>query len=486
MVKVYDIKGSVRSAANPYDWVVDPNAINQHLRNAPINFKYANISVEDKDRYMFLLQPNNTYNHARLDKSSGNFEEIAFSLVGDTGDGNTISKEVGKLIQFWRNDQGIKGRLSLPIMFNILLGDNFYETGFKKDNLFESCVTQVFGKDVEQLALLGNHDYNMWSWGQRPLDLSGPTAFRADFNYSMTGSKKWFNPSLLGRIKSGTVGRYHETVRVLREVALTYSQTQPKWFLPNRYYTVRIPNYCVFIFIDSNRLLWDYNQQAWINNTWQKITNKGWHKNHFVMLVSHHPFITLGKRKKNDEKQKEDDIKLYGDPKTIINATGGKVLRKGTLGRCNMELIKDLTHNFVFDGLICAHDHFMESLIPNTGHRDYNFLVQITSGAGGHQVKVDPTGKKNPSRSIEKASQGEAYYALPDPNDPEENEAQKEAKKYGLFSQFYKGAGAFKMHMRPNRQGFFFQGMAAIKSRDGGFYTRVIEPISEKSYTGAL
>ena len=322
----------------------------------------------------------------------------------------------------------------------------------------------------------------MWSWGQRPLDLNGPAAFRADFDYSVTGSKKWFNPSLFGRIKSGTVGRYHETLRVLKEVALTYSNTTPKWFLPNRYYTVRIPNYCVFIFIDSNRFLWDINQQAWLDRVFRGKMRE-WQRDHYIMLVSHHPFITLGKRKKNDEKQKEDDIKLYGDPKQVTLPLQRMNLNvKGTLGRVNMEAIKGLTGNFVFDGLICAHDHFMETLIPNSGHGKYNFLVQITSGSGGHQVDVDPEGK-SPSRNIEKASQGEAYYALPDPNDPHEAEAQKEAKKYGLFSRFYKGAGAFKMHMRPGRKGFFLEGMAAIQSRDGGFYTRVIEPMSERSYT---
>jgi hypothetical protein len=367
--------------------------------------------------------------------------------------------------------------LTLPTLFNLLLGDNFYDTGFKNDNLFASCVAQTFGRDLEHLALLGNHDYNMWSWGQKPVDLTSPVPFNPNFDYGVNkgiGFRGFFK-NLVGQ-------RYHDSLRVLREVALTYSKTSPKWFLPNRYYTVRIPNYCVFIFIDSNRLLWDEAQQHWIYQTVQKIMNKNWHKDHYVMLVSHHPFVTLGKRKKNDEKQKEDDIKLYGDPNQIINVSQGKRFTKGTLGRANMELIKDLTPGgCVFDAVICAHDHFMESLIPNSGQRDYNFLIQITSGSGGHDVKIDPEGSQSKSRKIETASHGESFYPLPTPPDPL---ADAEAKRMGLFSQFYKGAGAFKMHMRPNRKGFYLQGMAAIRDpRNGGFYTTVIEPMNQRSYT---
>ena len=97
--------------------------------------------------------------------------------------------------------------------------------------------------------------------------------------------------------------------------------------------------------------------------------------------------------------------------------------------------------------------------------------MQALSGAGGHDVKVI-----NPS--IEKSNLKESMHALPGDSlipfdDPE-------ASKVGLLSGLYKGAGAFKIHIRPERKGIYILGMAAYKN--SGHFTKVIEPINFDYY----
>lgn len=378
-----------------------------------------------------------------------------------------------------------------PCLFNLLLGDNFYDNGLKNNNLFESCVSNIFGTDIEHIAILGNHDYNLWSMGQPPVDFHGPIAFRPDFNYKMAGFsatsiKGW---SLRGRIKSAFGMRINDVERVLNQVSLTYSHTNPKWFMPNRYFAVTIPNYCIFICADTNRLLWDMGQQVWLQSIFSSIVNKKMYNNHYIFFVGHHPFVTLGKRKKHDERQNEDDIAHYGNPEKALRPNAAKdsfeeYSARGSYGSALYTLIKEhLSPQIVFDVVIAAHDHFMELLVPNAlgfqkradgkiaSVNKHNFLMQALSGAGGHDMKVI-------APSIQKGNLRESMHELPGYNlQPHDD---PEAAKMGLLSGLYKGAGAFKMHLRPNRKGIYILGTAAYKK--GGKFTKVIEPISWDSY----
>lgn len=162
-----------------------------------------------------------------------------FVALGDTGKANEGQHQVGQAIS-----EDCRKNLC---DFGVLLGDNFYEVGVTSvqdpqwRDKFE-IPYQDFPKDF--YVILGNHDYGKyakdWDRGQHQLD---------------------------------------------------YGKQNPKWKMPNFYYSFSHKN-ILFIALDTSRLFHNKDTEAqiqFVKNTLAKRKEK------WVIVLAHHPYISNGK-----------------------------------------------------------------------------------------------------------------------------------------------------------------------------------------------
>lgn len=162
-----------------------------------------------------------------------------FIALGDTGKANEGQYKVGQSIA--------QDCIQSLCDFGLLLGDNFYEVGV-------TSVQDPQWKDKFELpykdfpknfyVILGNHDYgkyaNDWARGQHQLD---------------------------------------------------YAKQNPKWKMPNFYYSFSHKN-VLFIALDTSRLFHNKDTKAQVQFVKDTLAKR---KEKWVVILAHHPYISNGK-----------------------------------------------------------------------------------------------------------------------------------------------------------------------------------------------
>lgn len=103
--------------------------------------------------FLFLLFTNINADSIFLQNSIDKFSEINFISFGDWGYSNIHQQKVANQIYNYTKNNGSQ--------FNIVLGDNFYETGVESifDSKWETVYKNVYKGDTPWFVILGNHDY---------------------------------------------------------------------------------------------------------------------------------------------------------------------------------------------------------------------------------------------------------------------------------------------------------------------------------------
>lgn len=165
--------------------------------------------------------------------------DLNLVAVGDTGKGNDGQYQVSQAMTKDCNQSRCD--------FALLLGDNIYDVGISSPDdpqMIEKFEKPYADFPVRFYVALGNHDYgklaNEWQKGQHQIE---------------------------------------------------YSRKNPKYVLPNFYYSFEADN-VLFIVIDTSRLFHDHETAAqfkFVKETLAKSTHK------WVVLMGHHPYISNGK-----------------------------------------------------------------------------------------------------------------------------------------------------------------------------------------------
>lgn len=224
--------------------------------------------------------------------------------------------------------------------FRLLLGDNFYRWGVASevDSKFRSGFESIYSLDGKYTAaVLGNHDYN----------------FQTKKVQYLGASTRSLN-------------------RALYQVLYTY-QPNSMWFMPYRYYVIELPHANIVV-VDSNTLVFDVIQQAWLKGI---LDTLGKESDKWNIIAQHHPLVSCGKRYPGNGHY---DIDQYLMPD--LTDYQGVINTSNTMNALLNEFYTKA--ELKFDLLLCAHDHF---LAATTLEHLENKPYQLTIGGGGGKLQ---------------------------------------------------------------------------------------------------
>ncbi len=327
-------------------------------------------------------------------------QEPDIFVLGCQGNGHISQKDVAELMN--RIAAGKKPD------FILFLGDNFYDHGVSSptDPIFKKNFTDIYANPalthiagIPCFPILGNHDENIHKL-KKPWDSKGIK--RGMFQVAR---------SYLAETVTG-IGNQIRKVFSTQDKVKLYQQKNldlaslPKWNMPSRYYSLIAGNTQIFC-IDSNTYVEDYlkyqaalkfgkeidpnNQAVWLEREVTKAKAAG----RKVILASHHPILTPGKR------SFESDTKLYLDSGTRVlfervykDFYDGKQTIK-----TNKESYNTLLHetfkmqwknqqrqnkDFTFDTIFAAHDHDLYSMSNKDKPDEFPVYEIVSGGGGGH------------------------------------------------------------------------------------------------------
>ncbi|ODN43385.1 hypothetical protein BGC07_11185 [Piscirickettsia litoralis] len=190
-----------------------------------------------------------------------------------------------------------------------------------------------YGPDT--FALLGNHDWGIWSHG-------------------------------------GDEGSRYKLNLALNQIRACYDRSERSsgWNMPYRYYHFTT-EYAEFYCIDSTSYYYDAQQQAWLAQVFQK--QQLAHPEKWQILVSHHPLLAIGKRNLVNGKKDWSLYEQFFHP--------GKKTGKISYNEVLYSQLKD----YPFDIIISAHDHALAGYVFELN--DQRRAFQLVSGAGGAKLE---------------------------------------------------------------------------------------------------
>ena len=175
-------------------------------------------------------------------------KRVKFVVLGDTGKGNDIQRQVGVAMRDACAARGCD--------FALMLGDNIYNAGVDSttDPQWQTKFEQPYHDlNVPFYVALGNHDY---------------------------GGKLIFEVPGIG----------NEFERGQTEV--DYTAVSTKWNMPATHYTFTF-NHVGVIVLDTNAIIWSNtvygDQAAWLPQAMMEVSGKDW-----VFVAGHHPYRSNG------------------------------------------------------------------------------------------------------------------------------------------------------------------------------------------------
>ncbi|MFC4602117.1 metallophosphoesterase [Rhodococcus kronopolitis] len=254
--------------------------------------------------------------------------ELRVLVTGDAGTGQPAQVAVADAIR------DLHGRE--PLSMALGLGDNIYETG--PSNEYDIQFAEKFedpnhGLDFPWLMALGNHDNS--------------AIFPGDGGWLLRGDEE-----------------------------VDYHRRSPRWWMPSRYYSVRVPEVnpvVEFFVLDLNPLAayipplfspyWAPNgpfmteQAAWLDAALASSTAK------WKIVCTHHPYLSNGKH--------GDAGKYDGIPVAPMNgALAKKFYEDHVVGRCQL--------------ILSGHDHSMQVLQPTVESKGTRQIVCGAAGKNDH------------------------------------------------------------------------------------------------------
>ncbi len=181
--------------------------------------------------------------------------EVAFVVMGDTGEGNDEQRAVAAAIDAFCATERCD--------FVILLGDNFYDSGVTSvtdaqwEDKFEAPYRDI---DLPFYAVLGNHDYG-GVIGVCPLCT-----------------------------EQGGLGNQFDR----GPIEVEYTTRSEKWTMPDTFYTFQVGP-VGFVMLDTNSILWDDtsngDQAAWYRDAVADLRASG---SRWIVGAGHHPYLSNG------------------------------------------------------------------------------------------------------------------------------------------------------------------------------------------------
>lgn len=278
---------------------------------------------------------------------------LDISVIGCSGTNAPEKRQIAENLQ------------RMPSSFLIHLGDGFYPVGpstatdKKFAEYFENYYSVGNLTENPVFNVLGNHDLN--------------------FQHTMAKLKLLFDPVT-------TPYDY-----MMAQILHTYlpAAERKNWCMPNQYYVLQLENVNIF-FLNSNLLVFDQMQQAWLEKTYRQLNPPGSKKWNIVAM--HHPLHSPGKR--NIFKENVNDIDQYALPEfsqqIIELKSKGNYSINFALYLYFSELKKQ---SIFFEIFLGAHDHLLAAMWQRSSLSESWQIISAGAGAKSELQDIEIAAK---------------------------------------------------------------------------------------------
>lgn len=235
-----------------------------------------------------------------------------------------------------------------PKMLHFLLGDNSYEHGCPtpNDNTLKSLFHDIYVYANPDrfpwdrvFGILGNHDYNYITPALRYL------------LYLKANPSKWREIT-----NADNFGLAYNQICQSYNLFRRYAHIYKTPLIPSRYYIVET-KFAIYFCLDTNVLLFDKAQQDWLTKQIQEISTDTVKREKFLILVTHQPLQTFGKR-------------------GIGNGAAGYYLKNLRPAQLPTTLVQDGSYTQEGFKQLIGKLFPLENLISNYHHKSYDDIVK--------------------------------------------------------------------------------------------------------------